>query len=160
MERMRLGFTIRAVGANPNASATAGMSVPNTTTITMLLAGGLAGFAGVLAALGPSVDGTPTPLTAGLVGGIGFDAITVALLGRSRPLGTVFAGLLFGAMQAGGLKMQAMAGTPLDLTAVLQALIVMFVAAPMLVRGILPFLKVRKRKVVAEAPASQGGLAV
>ena len=159
MERTRLGFTIRAVGANPHASATAGMSVANTTTITMLLAGGLAGFAGVLAALAPSVAGTPTPLTSGLVGGIGFDAITVALLGRSRPLGTVLAGLLFGAMQAGGLSMQAKAGTPLYLTAVLQALIVMFVAAPMLVRSLLPFLKERTRKPAAQAPASQGGQA-
>lgn len=159
MERMRLGFTIRAVGANPHASTTAGMSVPNTTTLAMLIAGGLAGFAGVIAALAPAVDGIPTPLTAGLVGGIGFDAITVALLGRSRPLGTVLAGLLFGAMKAGGLAMQAQAGTPLDLTAVLQALIVMFVAAPMLVRDILPFLKQRERKPAAPAPAPEGGLA-
>ena len=66
----------------------------------------------------------------GIVGSIGFDAITVALLGRSRPLGTVLAGLLFGALHAGGLAMQSIAQTPLTLTTVLQALIVLFVAAP------------------------------
>lgn len=170
LERTRLGFTIRAVGANPHASATAGMSVPSTTTTTMAISGALAGMAGVMAALGPSIEGTPTPLTAGLVGSVGFDAITVALLGRSRPLGTVLAGLLFGAMHAGGLAMQSMAQTPLDLTNVLQALIVMFVAAPMLVRTLVPFLKQRRRgtgddvdqaaesAVNQAVPATTGGL--
>ncbi|MGA4509029.1 ABC transporter permease [Propionibacteriaceae bacterium G1746] len=161
MERTKLGFEIRAVGANPNASATAGMSVANITFITMALSGALAGLAGVQAALGPISAATPTPLTAGLVGSIGFDAITVALLGRSRPLGIVLAGLLFGAMKAGGLRMQSIAQTPLDLTYVLQALIVLFVAAPLLVRTLLPFLKQRTKKTVAAVPAgsAKGGIA-
>lgn len=160
IERTPLGFQIRAVGSNPSASATAGMSVANTTMITMALSGALAGLAGVQVALGPMAGATPTPLTAGLVGSIGFDAITVALLGRSRPLGTVFAGLLFGALHAGGLVMQG-TGTPKELTTVLQALVVMFVATPMLVRTLLPFLKARRarRAVPAAAAASQGGLA-
>ncbi len=151
MERTKLGFTIRAVGANRHASATAGMSVANTITITMVIAGALAGLGGVMAALGPSAGATPTPLSAGLVGSIGFDAITVALLGRSRPLGTVMAGLLFGALHAGGLAMQSRAQTPLDLTSVLQALIVMFVAAPTLVRTLVPFLKHRRSKPASTA---------
>ena len=167
LERTTLGFQIRAVGANPHASATAGMSVANITTVTMLLSGGLAGLAGVMAALGPSIEGTPTPLTMGLVGSVGFDAITVALLGRSRPLGTVPAGLLFGAMHAGGLAMQSMAQTPYDLTSVLQALIVLFVAAPMLVRTLVPFLRERRGKQAEAGPvdtkatpaATTGGLA-
>ena len=75
-------------------------------------------------------SGVPVPLSAGIVGSIGFDAITVALLGRSKPLGIVLAGLLFGALHAGGLAMQSVAQTPLTLTTVLQALIVLFVAAP------------------------------
>ncbi|MGO4955968.1 ABC transporter permease [Luteococcus sp. Sow4_B9] len=158
MERSTIGFRIKAVGANPDAAATAGMSVPRTTIIAMTLSGALAGLAGVQAALGPTEFGLPTPLSAGLVGTIGFDAITVALLGRSKPFGTVLAGLLFGAMHAGGLAMQSQADTPLTLTTVLQALIVMFVAAPMLVRTLVPFLKARKAKptsLVGEAGAAQ-----
>ncbi len=143
MERTTLGFQIKAVGANPHAAATAGMSVTSVTTITMTIAGLLGGLAGVQAALGPLAGASPTPLTTGLVGSVGFDAITVALLGRSRPLGTVFAGLLFGALHAGGIQMQSTAATPLALTAVLQALIVLFVAAPVLIRTVLPFLKRR-----------------
>ena len=136
LDRSTVGFAIRAVGANPHASATAGMSVGRTTVISMALAGALAGLAGVQAALGPTAAGVPVPLSEGIVGAIGFDAITVALLGRSKPLGTVLAGLLFGALHAGGLAMQSVAQTPLTLTTVLQALIVLFVAAPALVTKI------------------------
>ena len=133
------------------------MSVARTTIITMAFAGGLAGLAGVQAALGPSASGLPVPLSAGIVGSIGFDAITVALLGRSTPLGTVLAGLLFGALHAGGLAMQSVAQTPLTLTTVLQALIVLFVAAPALVTKLIPF--VRTRKAHATGPVPEGGLA-
>ena len=99
----------------------------------------------------------PVPLSAGIVGSIGFDAITVALLGRSKPLGTVLAGLLFGALHAGGLAMQSVAQTPLTLTTVLQALIVLFVAAPALITTIIPFVKTRKVRPVG--PTTEGGLA-
>ncbi|GAB3714748.1 ABC transporter permease [Mariniluteicoccus flavus] len=157
LDRSTTGFAIKAVGANPHAAATAGMSVARTTIITMTLAGALAGLAGVQYALGPSILGTPVPLSAGLVGSVGFDAITVALLGRSRPLGTVLAGLLFGALHAGGLAMQSMADTPLTLTTVLQALIVLFVAAPGLVRTLVPWLKGRRQRPVAGA-AKAGAL--
>jgi ABC-type uncharacterized transport system permease subunit len=156
LDRSTVGFVIKAVGANPHAAATAGMSVGRTTIITMALAGALAGLAGVQAALGPVASGVPVPLSLGIVGSIGFDAITVALLGRSKPLGTVLAGLLFGALHAGGLAMQSVAQTPLTLTTVLQALIVLFVAAPALVTTIVPFVKARKLKPVG--PVSEGGL--
>jgi general nucleoside transport system permease protein len=158
LDRSTTGFAIRAVGANPHAAATAGMSVARTTVITMLIAGGLAGLAGVQTALAPSVDGTPVPLSLGLVGSIGFDAITVALLGRSKPVGIVLAGLLFGGLHAGGLAMQSEAQTPLTLTTVLQALIVLFVAAPALVSTLVPFLKARKTKASTAIPAMEGGL--
>lgn len=157
LDRSTIGFAIRAVGANPHAAATAGMSVARTVIITMGLAGALAGLAGVQAALAPSASGTPVPLSQGIVGSIGFDAITVALLGRSKPLGTVLAGLLFGALHAGGLAMQSIAQTPLTLTTVLQALIVLFVAAPALVTTIVPFVKARKARPVGPVP--EGGLA-
>ena len=157
LDRSTTGFAIRAVGANPHAAATAGMSVARTTIITMAIAGGLAGLAGVQAALGPSASGLPVPLSDGIVGSVGFDAITVALLGRSKPLGTVLAGLLFGALHAGGLAMQSVAQTPLTLTTALQALIVLFVAAPALVTKLIPF--VRTRKARALGPVPEGGLA-
>jgi simple sugar transport system permease protein len=97
------------------------------------------------------------PLSAGIVGSVGFDAITVALLGRSRPLGIVLAGLLFGALHAGGLAMQSVAQTPLTLTTALQALIVLFVAAPALIARVLP--RRRRRRLGPVGPAAAGGLA-
>jgi len=165
LDHTRLGFRIRAAGANSGAAATAGMNVPLTLILTMSIAGMLCGLGGVQVVLAPNVLGSPMSLTVGLVGSIGFNAITVALLGRSRPLGVVAAGLLFGALQAGGLNMQAVAQTPSELANVIQAFIVMFVAAPMLVRTLAPFLKARKEKTLAstatpvEAATVEAGVA-
>ena len=132
LDRSRLGFELRAVGANADASRTAGMNVPHVYTVAMIIAGGLAGLAATMNVLGHQDSLSPT-----MAGTIGFDAITVALLGRATPLGTVLAGLLFGALSVGGVAMQASAAsTPKELTEVLQALIVLFVAAPALVQGL------------------------
>ena len=132
LDRSTLGFEMRAVGANPDAARTAGMSVSRIYTIGMVIAGGLAGLAATMNVVGQSDSLSPT-----FAGSIGFDAITVALLGRATPLGTMLAGLLFGALSVGGVAMQASsAATPKELAAVIQALIVLFVAAPALVRGI------------------------
>ncbi len=141
LDRSTLGFQIRAVGSNPAAAGTAGMNVANVTMVTMALSGMLCGLAGVQYALGPGPDLVATPLSIGLVGTVGFDAITVALLGRSKPLGIVLAGLLFGGLHSGGGVMQSVADTPLTLSIVLQALIVLFVAAPALVGALLPKVK-------------------
>jgi simple sugar transport system permease protein len=137
LTRSTLGFRLRAVGANPDAARTAGMSVERGYAIAMLIAGGLAGLAGATQVLG-----TAYTLTPGISANIGFDAITVALLGRARPWGTVLAGLLFGALRAGGVQMQAQTGTPIDVVTVIQSLIVIFIAAPPLIRAIFR-LKVR-----------------
>ena len=135
LERSTVGFELRAVGANADAGRTAGMSVAKVYTLAMIVAGLLAGLAGTQQVLGHEDS-----LTANFGGSIGFDAITVALLGRATPLGTVLAGLLFGALSTGGLAMQAgAAATPLALTQVLQALIVLFVAAPALVKAVFRF---------------------
>ena len=131
LSRTTTGFRLRTVGANPNAARTAGMSVPTAITVAMVLSGALAGLAGAQYTLGQQL-----PLTDGVVGNVGFDGITVALLGRGSPLGTVFAGILFGALNSGGRHMQIVAQTPLTLSVVLQAVIVLFVAAPALVRQI------------------------
>ena len=140
LERSTLGFEMRAVGSAPDAARTAGMSVRRVYVVAMALAGLLAGLAAVML-----VQGQQNSLSENLAGSVGFDAITVALLGRATPLGTVLAGLLFGALSSGGLAMQAAAGVPPELAQVLQALIVLFVAAPALVRALL--------RVKAEGPA-------
>ena len=131
MERSRLGFQLRATGLNADAARTAGMSVPWVTSLVMMISGALCG----LAATAP-VLGTQKGMDESAVGTIGFDAITVALLGRSRPVGTVLAGLLFGALRAGGTAMQAAPGTHIKIVLVLQSTIVLFIAAPPLIRAI------------------------
>lgn len=131
LERSTRGFELTAVGLNPNAAGAAGMSVARTVAIAMLVGGIAAGIGGTAQVLG--VDGR---ITSGLGGGRGFDGITVALLGRGSVGGTVAAGLLFGALEAGGRLMQARTGTSLDLVSVIQALIVLFIAAPALVQAI------------------------
>jgi simple sugar transport system permease protein len=129
IEKSTLGFRLRAVGANQFASRTAGMSVENSYITVMLIAGALCGLAGV-----SQILGTNSQLTGDIDAGIGFDAITVALLGRANPKGIIGAGLLFGALRAGGTQLQSATGTPVDLVQVIQSLIVLFIAAPMLVR--------------------------
>jgi len=162
LDHTRLGFTIRAVGANSEAAATAGMSVPRALTLAMIIAGILCGMGGVQQMLAPDAQNQAQMLSIGFVGNIGFNAITVALLGRSRPVGVVAAGLLFGALQAGSIQMQAAAQVPSELANVLQAFIVMFVAAPMLVRQLAPIFKIRfKRRASAltQAATIEGGAA-
>jgi len=131
LDKSTLGFQFRAVGANASAARTAGMNVSRMYLLVMLIAGGLAGLAG-----SAQVLGTEKSLTGGISAGIGFDAITVALLGRANPWGVVAAGLLFGGLRAGGLNMQTQTGTPIDIVLVIQALIVLFIAAPPLVRSV------------------------
>lgn len=129
--RSSWGFEFRAIGLNPQAGAYAGMGVATSVTLAMAIAGGLAGVAGANQVMGLA----PYKATTALAGSVGFDAITVALLGRSHPFGVLWAALLFGALKAGGRQMQGAAQIPLDLVVVLQALIVIFVAAPALVRA-------------------------
>jgi len=131
LNRSAFGFELRAVGANPAAARTAGISVGRTYTMLMVVAGGLAGLGGAAQVLGIAYALTPQ-----VAGNIGFDGLLVALLGRNRPWGTLWAALLFGALRAGGNLMQVDAQISLELVTVLQALIVIFIAAPALVKAI------------------------
>jgi simple sugar transport system permease protein len=126
-----VGFEFRAVGANPGAANYGGISVVTSIVLVMALAGGLAGMAGGNETLG--VLGRATP---GFTAQIGFDAIALALLGRSHPGGVVLAAILFGALRAGGRAMQFQSDVGIDLIVVVQALIIVFIAAPELVRAI------------------------
>lgn len=130
--RSSTGFEFRAVGSNQSAGKYAGMNVAVVVTMAMALAGGLAGIAGANQVMGLE----PYKASPALAGAVGFDAITVALLGRSNPVGVLWAALLFGALAAGGREMQGAAQVPIDLVVVLQALIVIFVAAPGMIRAI------------------------
>ena len=132
--RSKLGFAFRVSGENPDAAKYAGIRAGLTIVLAMAIAGGLAGLAGATQVTG--VLGRASP---GFSAGIGFDAIAVALLGRSHPVGILLAGLLFGALEAGGRQMQVDAGVSIDLIGIVQALIIVFVAAPLLVKQILPF---------------------
>ena len=129
--RSTKGYEFRAVGLNPGAAKYAGVNISRTIILAMVTSGALAGLAGTSEMLG-----TSGKLTPGFSPGYGFDAIAIALMGGSRPLGVVAAAILFGALRAGSTPMQAATGTPVDLVVVIQALIIMFVAAPALVRAI------------------------
>ncbi len=137
LTKTTIGYKFRAVGANGQAAKTAGISVPFVLTATMAICGALAGLGGAVQVLG-----SEHALNADIAGSFGFDAITVALLGRAQPLGTVFAALLFGALHAGGRTMQSNTGVPLDIVLVTQALIVLFIAAPTFVRFIFKLKKI------------------
>lgn len=132
LNRSSLGFGFRAVGENPRAARVAGINVSGATVGVMAISGALCGLAGVFQVLGTITTG----FTDGIDAGIGFDAITVALLGGSSPVGVLLAGLLFGAFKAGGANMQAGAAIPVEIVTIIQSLIVLFIAAPPLVRRI------------------------
>lgn len=129
--RTNTGFEFRAVGANPSAARYAGMSVTRVYILVMTISGALAGLAGTGQVLGLLDRASP-----GFSAGLGFDGIAVALLGRSNPWGVLAAAFLFGGLNAGGQYMQANANVGIDLIGVIQALIIIFVAAPALISAI------------------------
>jgi ABC-type uncharacterized transport system permease subunit len=129
--RTTRGFEIRVAGANPDAARYAGMSPRRLIMWTMTVAGVLAGMAGSL-----ELMGTTHYMTASYSTTVGFDAIAVALLGRTSPIGIVLASLLFGAMRSGASAMQIQAGVPAELVGVLQATILFFLVASPVVKRI------------------------
>lgn len=139
-----LGFEIRTVGENMNAARYAGMRVNWTIVLTMAIAGGLAGLAGGIETLGFNHKFAPE-----FGGAVGFDGITVALLGQAHPLGVVFAAFLLGALDAGAARMQFESGVSADIIQVIQALILVFVAAPLIIRTLFP------TRVIREAAEEQ-----
>lgn len=142
------GFEIRTVGANPDAARYSGMSISRNFVIAMGLSGALAGLAGTAQVLGVTHF-----LAAGFSPGFGFDSIALALLGKSHPVGVVLAALLFGSLRAGATKMQSLARVPVDIIQILQALIIMFVAAPAMVRWIY---RLRAERAIGEQVFTRG----
>lgn len=143
MERSAIGFRLRAVGFNPSAAKTAGIKVERTYVLALALSAAFVGVAGANQALSATGGVTPTSHS-----GIGFDAITVALLGGSTAPGVLLAGLLFGAFKAGGASIQA-AGISPDVLGIVQGAIVLFIAAPPLIRAIFRLPKPQTSNVLA-----------
>jgi simple sugar transport system permease protein len=128
--RTSTGFRLRMVGISTSAARYAGIDVGVAWMLAMALAGMLGGLAGATYLLGQQKS------VRGGFPGFGFDGIALALLGRTKPAGVVMAAFLFGVLRAGSVGMQAKTDVPVDLIVVIQALIVVFVAAPALIRGI------------------------
>ncbi|MBN1993393.1 MAG: ABC transporter permease [Anaerolineae bacterium] len=126
-----LGFEIRTVGANPSAAKYAGMNITKNFVLAMGISGALAGMAGANEVLGLNHN-----LASAFSSGYGFDSIALALLGKSHPAGVVLAALLFGFLRSGATGMQSYAGIPIDIISIIQALVIIFVAAPAIVRSI------------------------
>ena len=129
LTRTTLGFELRTVGANQNAAKYAGMSVPRNVVLAMALSGMLAGLAGAI-----EISGVEHEVLPRFFAGVGFDAIAVALLARNNPKGMVWAGLLWGGLLSGAALMQIRADISIDLVKIVQALIIMFVAADQIIR--------------------------
>jgi simple sugar transport system permease protein len=144
MERSTLGFRFRMVGHNADAARTAGINVERTFVLAMAASGAFVGLAAANQALGVRAGLTPD-----IYGSIGFDAITVALLGSSTAPGVLLAGLLFGAFKAGAPQMQVIGLAP-EITGVVQGFIVLFIAAPPLVRAIFRLPPPQKTTVIAD----------
>jgi simple sugar transport system permease protein len=132
INRTTLGFQLRAVGYNPGAARAAGISVATTTVLAMGISGALAATAGIVQTLG--VQHVMTPAVAS---GYGFDAIAVALLARSNPLAILPAAMLFGALHNGASFMQLETQVSSDLISIVQASVIVFIAAPDIIRWLL-----------------------
>jgi simple sugar transport system permease protein len=148
--RTTVGFEVRTVGANPDAARYAGMRPRLIITLTMAASGLLAGLAGAVEILG-----VQQYLPAAYATTVGFDAITVALLGRANPWGILFGGLLLGALRAGAPLMQIKAGVPVQMIDILQGVILFFLAADLIVRWVF---RIRPGRDAAEGPTSTPSL--
>lgn len=129
--KTKWGLTLRTAGANPNAAKYAGISVPKTMMVSMALSGALAGMAGATQILAVTRS-----MALGLSSGYGFDSIALALVGNNHPIGVVLSSLLFGILRNGATRMMVVSRIPIDIVDVIQAFILMFVAAPAIIRTI------------------------
>mgnify|MGYP002681168013 FL=1 len=137
------GLNLRTVGTNPRAAKYAGMNIIATTIIGMAASGALAGMAGANEVLAVNRS-----MAIGLSAGYGFDSIALALLGNSHPVGVIFAALLFGVLKNGATKMMVVSTIPIDIVTILQAVILIFVAAPAIIRSVY---RLKQPKVEAAA---------
>jgi ABC-type uncharacterized transport system permease subunit len=135
------GFELRTVGANPSGARYGGMSVAKNYVLAMFISGALAGLGGVSQGLGITRN-----IALGFSAGYGFDSIALALLGKSHPAGVVGASLLFGVLRAGAGRMQSVAGVPTEIVQIVQSLVIIFIAAPAIIRAIYRFREARREE--------------
>jgi ABC-type uncharacterized transport system permease subunit len=138
-----IGMEIRSVGANPDGARYAGMNILRNFVIAMAISGALAGLAGTAQVLG--IDHW---VGQGFSAGYGFDSIAIALLGQSHPLGVVLAAFLWGTLRSGATRMQSLAGVPIEIISIIQGLVVVFVAAPAVIRWIYRIRAIRTETTV------------
>jgi simple sugar transport system permease protein len=141
-----IGFELRTVGANPRAARYAGINLVKTIVLAMFLSGGLAGLAAA-----NEITGLLRYMPNVFSAGYGFDSIALALLGRSHPVGVVLAALLFGMLRAGATRMQSAAQIPIDIISIIQAMIIIFIAAPEIIRVLY---RLRSKSEERAAPSS------
>ncbi len=136
------GLNLRTVGTNPRAASYAGLNTSKSIILGMTLSGALAGMAGAVQILAVNHS-----MALGLSSGYGFDSIALALIGNNHPLGVILSSLLFGTLRNGATRMMVVSAIPIDIVDVIQAIILMFVAAPAIIRSIY-----RLRKPKQEEP--------
>ncbi len=129
LQETTLGYEVRAIGLNPAAAESSGINVKKGIMIALVISGAIAGLGGA-----GEVLGVHRRFIENFSPGYGWDGLAVALIGGLNPTGAVLAAILFGALRSGGMKMNMVTGVPLDIISVLQALVVLFVAAPRLIR--------------------------
>ncbi|MCS6908666.1 MAG: ABC transporter permease [Anaerolineales bacterium] len=141
--RMAFGYKARAVGSSPAAAHYAGMNPTQIMVIVMVVSGGLAGIAGTVEILG-----VQHRLRDMFSPGLGYSAIAIALMGNNHPLGILLASVVFGALQVGANNMQALAGVPVTIVDVIQAMVIFFVAVGAIIRWRAPLMALFKPKRV------------
>jgi simple sugar transport system permease protein len=132
LEKTTIGYEVRAIGLNPAAAENSGINIKRGIILALVISGAIAGLGGA-----GEVLGLHRRFIDGFSPGYGWDGLAVALIGGLNPWGSVFAAIFFGALRSGGMVMNRATGVPLDLIVLLQALVVLFVAAPKLVRYLL-----------------------
>lgn len=127
--RTTLGYEVRAIGLNPAAAESNGINVKRGMILALFISGAMAGLGGA-----GEVLGVHRRFIDGFSPGYGWDGLAVALVGGLNPVGALLAAILFGALRSGGMVMTRVTHVPLDIISILQALVILFVAAPMLIK--------------------------
>ncbi len=132
MRRTTLGYELRAIGLNPSAAESGGIGIKKGIIWALTISGAIAGLGGA-----GEILGVHRRFIQGFSPGYGWDGLAVALVGGLNPIGILLASVLFGALRSGGMAMDRTTPVPLDIVSVLQALVILFVAAPKLADYIL-----------------------